>query len=130
VHCLSGEKWFDFDAVQVLTTPEADFYLIPLPGHTRGHCGVAIGKPGNWLIHCGDAASPYHRAADLHQRGKSNYVLHFFPDWIANRLMGGHTPRLRGLLQDHGSQIKAISSHDRLSLLEYSSSDKSKSQFK
>jgi glyoxylase-like metal-dependent hydrolase (beta-lactamase superfamily II) len=125
VERLSGEKWFGFDAVLVLTTPETDFYLIPLPGHTRGHCGVAIGKPGNWLIHCGDAASPYHQAADLHNRGKSNYVLNFFPSWIANHLMGDHTQRLRKLLQEHGTQIKAISSHDRLSFLEHTSQDQS-----
>ncbi len=52
VHELSGEDWFGFDAVRILESPEADFYLVPLPGHTRGHCGVAIGKPGNWLLHC------------------------------------------------------------------------------
>ena len=28
---------------------------IPLPGHTRGHCGVAVRRSDDWLLHCGDA---------------------------------------------------------------------------
>ena len=29
--------------------------LVPLPGHTRGHCGVAVETGEGWLLHCGDA---------------------------------------------------------------------------
>ena len=119
VHSPSEEKWFDFDAISVLKTPEVDFFLIPLPGHTRGHCGVAIGKPGNWLLHCGDAASPYHSGADLHQRDPSVYGLRFFPDRLTNTLLGGHVERLRDLLAGHPDEIKAISAHDKLSFQEY-----------
>ncbi len=100
-HQLSGEKWFDFDAVKILETPEVDFWFIPLPGHTRGHCGIALGKPGNWLFHCGDAASPFHAGADLHYRGPSAYQLDFLPDQFANRILGGHVPRLRSFLKGH-----------------------------
>jgi glyoxylase-like metal-dependent hydrolase (beta-lactamase superfamily II) len=32
-------------------------HLVPLPGHTAGHAGVAIPDPaGGWLLHVGDAA--------------------------------------------------------------------------
>jgi glyoxylase-like metal-dependent hydrolase (beta-lactamase superfamily II) len=122
VHELSGEKWFGFDSIKVLETPEADFHLLPLPGHTRGHCGVAIGKPGDWLLHCGDAASPYHSGGDLHNRGSTAYMLGFLPDNLANRILGGHVPRLRSLLEEHGTQIKAISAHDIFSFREYNAS--------
>ena len=71
---------FGFEAVQTPNTPEADFLFIPLPGHTRGHCGVAIGKPGRWLLHRGDAASPFHSGADLHGRGDDAYKLKFIPE--------------------------------------------------
>jgi glyoxylase-like metal-dependent hydrolase (beta-lactamase superfamily II) len=119
VHEEAGEHWFGFNAIRVLETQEADFFLIPLPGHTRGHCGVAIGKPGNWLMHCGDAASPYHRGGDLHNRDESVYGLRFFPDKWANQILGGHVPKLRALLQDHGDEIKSISAHDVFSFREY-----------
>ena len=29
--------------------------MVPLPGHTRGHCGVAVRMSEGWLFHCGDA---------------------------------------------------------------------------
>jgi glyoxylase-like metal-dependent hydrolase (beta-lactamase superfamily II) len=119
IHHLAGEKWFGFDAISVLKTPEVDFFLIPLPGHTRGHCGVALGKPGRWLLHCGDAASPYHSGADLHHRDPSNYGLRFFPDRLANTILGSHVERLRDLLDNHPNEIKAISAHDSFSFQEF-----------
>ncbi|MBV5349752.1 MBL fold metallo-hydrolase, partial [bacterium] len=33
-------KWYDFDAIRLPFEPE--MYFIPLFGHSRGHCGVAI----------------------------------------------------------------------------------------
>ena len=32
-----------------------EILLIPLPGHTLGHTGVAIRRGEGWLLHCGDA---------------------------------------------------------------------------
>ncbi|GAA4100203.1 MBL fold metallo-hydrolase [Nonomuraea soli] len=34
-----------------------DLFLVPLPGHSPGHCGVAVhtGGPTPWLLHAGDA---------------------------------------------------------------------------
>jgi glyoxylase-like metal-dependent hydrolase (beta-lactamase superfamily II) len=111
--------WFGFESILVLKTPEADFLLIPLPGHTRGHCGVAIGKPGKWLLHCGDAASPFHRDTDLHTRGESAHLLDFLSDGFTHRVIGSHVPQLRSLLRDHSDEVQAISSHDIFSFQEY-----------
>jgi len=113
--------WFGFESIPVLKTPEVDFLLIPLPGHTRGHCGVAIGKPGNWLLHCGDAASPFHRDTDLHNRGESAHLMNFFTARFTNLAIGSHVPQLRGLLRDHGAEVGAISSHDIFSFREFNS---------
>jgi glyoxylase-like metal-dependent hydrolase (beta-lactamase superfamily II) len=86
--------------------------MIPLPGHTRGHCGIAIATPGGWLFHCGDAASPFHRDADPHQRTRSQHVLDILPAWFAKRVIGPHVPRLRHLLEVHGDEVQLISAHD------------------
>ena len=49
---VDGDTWIGFDAVQVLSD---DVLLIPLRGHTRGHCGVAVRRPsGGWFLHAGD----------------------------------------------------------------------------
>ena len=108
-------KWFELDAIPIMQTEGCDILFIPLHGHTRGHCGVAIGKPGNWLLHCGDAASPYYAGSDLHNHDQTVQKLNFLPGWLANQVLGDHIPKLRKLLEDHGDEITTISSHDTYS---------------
>ena len=50
-----GESWFGFSAVRAIPGTRDEVLLIPLPGHTRGHCGVAVRRSEDWLLHCGDA---------------------------------------------------------------------------
>jgi glyoxylase-like metal-dependent hydrolase (beta-lactamase superfamily II) len=40
---------------QIHTTSPADIRLVPLFGHTLGHCGIAIHHNGLWVLHVGDA---------------------------------------------------------------------------
>ena len=75
----TGESWFDLPAIRLPFEPE--MWLVPLFGHTRGHCGVAIQTGAGWLFHVGDAAP----------MGLGEYV----PDWVARLVLGPHTPRLR-----------------------------------
>jgi glyoxylase-like metal-dependent hydrolase (beta-lactamase superfamily II) len=51
-HAVAGEEWLGFEAVKVLSD---DVLMVPLRGHTRGHCGVAVRRPsGGWFLHAGD----------------------------------------------------------------------------
>lgn len=50
-----GEPWFGFEAVRGLDGLTPDLLLVPLFGHTLGHCGVAVHGPDVWLLHAGDA---------------------------------------------------------------------------
>ncbi len=45
-HEVAGEDWFGFGAVTAL---DDDVLLVPLRGHTRGHCGVAVRRPDGRL---------------------------------------------------------------------------------
>jgi glyoxylase-like metal-dependent hydrolase (beta-lactamase superfamily II) len=57
-HAAAGEEWFGFQAVTVLSD---DVLLVPLRGHTRGHCGVAVRRPsGGWFLHAGDTYFSHH----------------------------------------------------------------------
>ncbi len=118
-HELGDQSWFGLDAIRILTTPEVEFYLLPLPGHS----GVAIGKPGNWLLHCGDAASPFHPLTDLHDRGPDAHRLSFIPRWITEKLIGPHSSRMKTLLTEHAGEIRGISSHDIFSFREYNQAE-------
>jgi glyoxylase-like metal-dependent hydrolase (beta-lactamase superfamily II) len=52
---VNGETWFGFDAVRALPDTDEEVLLVPLTGHTQGHCGVAVRTDRGWLLHCGDA---------------------------------------------------------------------------
>ena len=41
-HGAGGEAWFGFTAVRAVGD---DVLLVPLRGHTRGHCAVAVRRP-------------------------------------------------------------------------------------
>lgn len=51
----SSEKWYGLDCIRGLEGLPDDICLVPLPGHTRGHCGVAVKTNRGWLLHAGDA---------------------------------------------------------------------------
>jgi glyoxylase-like metal-dependent hydrolase (beta-lactamase superfamily II) len=48
-----GDKWLGLPAIRLPFQPEK--WLVPLFGHTRGHCGVAIKTGDDWLFHVADA---------------------------------------------------------------------------
>lgn len=64
LHQLQGDQWFGFEAIKILPDLISDLYIIPLIGHTWGHCGVAFLSPeqNKWLFHVGDA---YFQSAQL-----------------------------------------------------------------
>ena len=48
-------KWFGFEARKVNVSLKTELFLIPLFGHTLGHCGVALQVDGKWLLYVADA---------------------------------------------------------------------------
>lgn len=60
-----GDPWFGFDGARPLADSDgnADILLVPLHGHTEGHCGVAVREQDRWLLHAGDSYF-YHRQMD------------------------------------------------------------------
>jgi glyoxylase-like metal-dependent hydrolase (beta-lactamase superfamily II) len=51
----TGEQWFDLEARSLQLPAELEAKLVPLPGHTLGHCGVTYREDGRWSLHAGDA---------------------------------------------------------------------------
>jgi len=50
-----GEPWLGFEAVRGLDGLGDDVLMIPLFGHTHGHCGIAVNTDDGWLLDAGDA---------------------------------------------------------------------------
>jgi glyoxylase-like metal-dependent hydrolase (beta-lactamase superfamily II) len=51
----STQQWFGLEARPLALGFGTDVLLIPLFGHTLGHCGVAVRQAERWLLHVGDA---------------------------------------------------------------------------
>jgi glyoxylase-like metal-dependent hydrolase (beta-lactamase superfamily II) len=111
-----GDKWFGFDAVRSLDGLPPEILLVPLPGHTLGHAGVAIDTGSGWVLNAGDAYF-YRRELDADRR-RCTPGLRFY-----QRLMDtdreqrfANQERLRELKRDHGSEITIFCSHDEKEL--------------
>jgi glyoxylase-like metal-dependent hydrolase (beta-lactamase superfamily II) len=109
-----GEKWMGFDAVRDLNGLPPEILLIPLPGHTWGHSGVAIDTGNGWLFYCGDAYF-YHgevgRKKPTCPPGMMFYQTMMEVDRAA-RL--GNQRRLRALSLERRGEITLFCAHDRI----------------
>lgn len=50
-----GEPWHGFRCVRELEGLPPDIVMVPLVGHTFGHCGVAVQQGDDWLLMAGNA---------------------------------------------------------------------------
>ncbi|MFO1207545.1 MAG: MBL fold metallo-hydrolase [Burkholderiales bacterium] len=111
LHREDGERWLGFDAVRALPAGGDDVLLVPLHGHTRGHCGVAVRAADGWLLHCGDAyfhhgeiQTPPHCPPGL--RAFQNLVQVDSKSRISNQ------QRLRELAEANSGLVRLFSAHD------------------
>jgi glyoxylase-like metal-dependent hydrolase (beta-lactamase superfamily II) len=114
VHAASGggEKWYGFDCVRDVPGLSADVLLVPLPGHTFGHAGIAVRRASGWLLLAGDAYF-YHREMDA-VRPRCTPGLRLYQTMMEKdrslRLLNQR--RLRELKQAHGGEVDVFSAHD------------------
>jgi glyoxylase-like metal-dependent hydrolase (beta-lactamase superfamily II) len=107
-----GEPWFGFPCVRELEGLPADLLLVSLPGHTRGHAGVAVKLGERWLLHCGDA---YFHYAEMQPAPSRPRALALFQRMcIDDATRRENQERLRELVQRHGDEVTAFCAHDRL----------------
>ncbi len=97
----AGERWFDFAAIRLPFQPE--MWLVPLFGHTRGHCGVAIQTETGWLFNVGSAAPI----------GFTEAV----PQRLTSLMVGPQAPRLRAFRAAH-PEIRMTTDHMWLNFFE------------
>jgi glyoxylase-like metal-dependent hydrolase (beta-lactamase superfamily II) len=110
-HEISGDEWFGFEGVRVLPDTGVEMLLVPLTGHSLGHCAVAVNTPAGWLLHCGDA---YFHHGEVASPPHCPPGLSFFQ--LANaadtKQRKANQERLRELISRHGEEVELICSHD------------------
>ena len=107
-----GEPWFGFERVRPLDGLPPEIAMVPLPGHTLGHAGVAVNRGDTWMLAAGDA---YFFHAEM--RAENPWCtpgLRFYQRMMekdrAARL--GNQRRLRALKRTHGGEAEIFCGHD------------------
>lgn len=108
---LAGDTWHGFSSVRVLDLPDAEIALVPLVGHTRGHCGVAVRTPAGWLLHAGDAYFAQSEVTD----GTAPVGLRVFQTLmqVDGRARHENQARLRELVGSSPGEVTVFCAHDR-----------------
>ncbi len=115
-----GERWFGFSCVRELVGMPSDILMVPLTGHTLGHCGVAVRGSDGWLLHAGDA---YFFHDEMALDGYScTPMLRAYQRLMAadNESRLNNQTRLRELKRAHGREIQLFCAHDPKELKELS----------
>jgi glyoxylase-like metal-dependent hydrolase (beta-lactamase superfamily II) len=119
LHEIAGERWQGFDSIRALPGSRDEILLVPLIGHTRGHCGVAVNSGAAWLLHCGDAyfyrdeVNPQHPHCTPGLRLFQNLVQ------IDGRQRRANQARLLELARTQGGEVELFCAHDPVELARY-----------
>ncbi|PTL79574.1 MBL fold metallo-hydrolase [Vitiosangium sp. GDMCC 1.1324] len=107
-----GEPWFGFECVRQLEGLPPELLLVPLVGHTRGHCAVAVNRGDSWLLHAGDAY--FHRGEVNAEPPHCPAGLRFFQSVLS--VLGPeqrhNQERLRELARTQAGKVRVFCAHD------------------
>ena len=106
----TGESWMGFDGVHALDGVPPELLLVPLPGHTHGHAGIAIDAGERWKLLAADA---YFHEHEMNLAPRCPPGLRFY-QWMMEldrdaRLR--NQERLRAL-RGSGAEVDIFCSHD------------------
>lgn len=88
-------EWLGLPAIRLPFSPR--MYLVPLFGHTRGHCGVAVQDQDAWFFDCADALP-------------TNAQFDVAPQWLNRLALGPHVRRLQAWSLEH-PQVRLLAGH-------------------
>lgn len=102
------KTWFGMEARPVDLGFSSEVLLIPLFGHTLGHCGVAIKQKEKWLLHVGDA---YYLRDELtvEEHPVSGLAQLRADDDLKRR---ESLNNLRRLIREHVDEVEMVGYHD------------------
>jgi glyoxylase-like metal-dependent hydrolase (beta-lactamase superfamily II) len=110
-----GDKWFGFDAVRQLDGLPPEILMVPLPGHTWGHAGVAVHSEHGWVLNAGDA---YFYRREMDRKHRCTPGLRFYQKLmeVDRKARLTNQERLRSLANDDLARVRVFCSHDAIEL--------------
>ena len=107
-HPPGARRWFGLEARTLDLGFGAEVLLVPLFGHTLGHCGVAVRRGDRWALHVGDA---YYLRVELE---RDDHPVSALAAQRAddNALRAASLEHLRRLHRDHAGEIDLFGYHD------------------
>ncbi|MCP3143922.1 MBL fold metallo-hydrolase [Pyxidicoccus xibeiensis] len=110
-HEVAGERWFGFEAVRPIPGLGDEVLLVPLVGHSEGHCGVAVKTGSGWLLHAGDAYFSHHEMNPVAPRSPLGLALFQRLRSTDNAARVANQVRLRELVRKHSHEVRVFSAH-------------------
>jgi glyoxylase-like metal-dependent hydrolase (beta-lactamase superfamily II) len=107
-----GEKWFGFDSVRELEGLPPEILIIPLVGHTWGHCGIAVEQEHRWLLLAGDAYFNNQEMNLKHPHAPKGAAAYETMMEVDRELRLMNQDRLRRLIATQGRHVQVFCSHD------------------
>jgi glyoxylase-like metal-dependent hydrolase (beta-lactamase superfamily II) len=95
IYSTVNAEWKGFSAIRIEVAQE--MYFIPLPGHTAGHCGVALRTEQGWIFYCGDAIP----VNTEYERGNK---------WLNHIVLGNHIEEVQQWSKAH-PEVKVVAGH-------------------
>lgn len=108
----AGRRWYGFDGVSEVDGFDGDVLLVPLPGHTAGHCGVALRTDHGWLLHCGDAYMTRGQVDPYRPYCPTALSMFQTANQWSRRARLASLARLRRLAIEHPDEITLLCTHD------------------
>jgi len=121
LHSLRGDRWLGFNGVPVIDGLSPRILLVPLTGHTRGHCWVAVETSEGWLLDCGDTYA-YHGEVDPwppRVARPGNKLLPLMWRVVNVDPDADHRPALRALVRERGDEVRLFCAHDPFDLAKF-----------
>ncbi len=105
---INDMEWFGLPARKVELNTKAEVCLIPLFGHTLGHCGISIKSNNKWTFYAGDA---YYLRAELKDKNHPVDQLATIRA-VDNQLRRESLEIVREVIRKHGNQLEYFGYHD------------------
>lgn len=106
LYSQNDSEWFGLPARKLNLKFEA--YLIPLFGHTLGHCGLVFRNKNSWTFYVGDA---YYLRAELTDRNHPVDQLATFRA-MDNKMRKESLEKIRNIVSAHGHEMDYFGYHD------------------